>query len=141
MSVLGDIRAAIIDSLSSLDINSDGGYPGSSIVSPWFEVSIPGDGYVYGPTMQRGTDTVNLILRGIVQVGDTIEAQKTMDTWLDPTGSTSVKALVETDRTLGGLVDDLRITSVRGHLRLETPDAPNALYLCSEWVLDIILSP
>lgn len=141
MSVLGDIRQGLIDSLSTLGINSDDGYPGSSIATPWFEVSLPGDGYVYDLTMGRGTDQLTLILRGIVQVGDTIEAQKTMDSWLDPTGTTSVKALVETDRTLGGKVDDLRVTSVRGHLRLESPDAPNALYLCSEWTLDVLLSP
>ena len=141
MSVLGDIRGAIIDSLSTLDINSDSGYPGSPIVSPWFEVSLPGDGYVYDQTMQRGTDQLTLILRGIVQVGDTVEAQQNMDSWLDPSGSTSVKALVENDRTLGGKVDDLRVTQVRGHLRMESPDAPNALYLCSEWTLDIVLSP
>lgn len=141
MSVLGDIRGALITALSTLDINHDEGYPGSSITPPWFEVSIPDGGYIYDATMGRGTDTLTLILRGIVQVGDTVEAQQNMDSWLDPTGSTSVKALIEADRTLGGLVDDLRVTSVRGHLRLSSEDAPNAQYLCSEWTLDVILSP
>ena len=104
-------------------------------------MSIPDGGYLYDATMGRGTDTLTLILRGIVQIGDTVEAQQNMDSWLDPTGSTSVKTLVENDRTLGGKVDDLRVSSVRGHLRLQSPDAPNVEYLCSEWTLDIILSP
>ena len=141
MSVLGDIRGAIIDALSTLNINHDNGYLGSSIVSPWFEISIPADGYTYDITYGRGTDTVRMILRGVVQIGDPVEAQQNMDSWLDPSGATSVKALVQADRTLGGLVDDLRVTSVRPHLRIPPADAGNVEYLCSEWDLDISLSP
>lgn len=141
MSVLGDIREAIMDSLSTLGINHDGGYLGSSIAPPWFELSIPSDGYQYDTTYHRGTDTVTMILRGVVQIGDPVEAQQNMDSWLDPTGSTSVKALVETDTTLGGLVDDLRVVSVRPHLRIPPADAGNVEYLCSEWTLDISISP
>lgn len=141
MSVLGDIRGAIMTSLSSLNINHDNGYLGSSLVSPWFEISIPADGYTYDITYGRGTDTVRMILRGVVQIGDTVEAQQNMDEWLDPTGATSVKALVQADRTLGGLVDDLRVVSVRPHLRIPPADAGNVEYLCSEWTLDISLSP
>ena len=141
MSVIGDIRSALMDALSTLGINHDDGYLGSSLVSPWFEVSIPSDGYTYDTTFGRGTDTLRMILRGVVQIGDTVEAQKNMDSWLDPSGATSVKALVQADRTLGGLCDDLRVTSVRPHLRIPPADAGNVEYLCSEWTLDISLSP
>src|SRR5574338_290459 len=141
MSVLGDIRSAIMDSLSTLDINHDDGYLGSSIAVPWFELSIPSDGYQYDTTFGRGTDTVTMILRGVVGTGDAVESQKNMDEWLDPSGSTSVKSLVQADRTLGGLVDDLRVVSVRPHLRIPPADAPNTELLCSEWTLDISLSP
>src|SRR5574338_911136 len=98
MSVLGDIRSAIMDSLSPLDINHDDGYLGSSIAVPWFDRSIPSDGYQYDTTFGRGTDSLTMILRGVVGTGDTVESQKNMDSWLDPSGAASVKALVQSDR-------------------------------------------
>jgi hypothetical protein len=53
-------------------------------------------------------------------------AQEQIDNWCDTTGSTSVKAAIETERpsavTLGGLVDSCRVT---GHSRPVITTLPN----------------
>ena len=41
---------------------------------------------------------------------DARQAQITMQQFMDPSGSTSVKAAIESDTTLGGLVSDLIVT-------------------------------
>ena len=140
MSLLGNIRAGVMSNLSTLSVNGDG-YLLTPPEPPCFEVASPDDGYVYGPTFQRGTDSVTIIVRGIIQLGESTESQKTLDDWMEPSGSTSVKTLLESDRTLGGAVDDLMVVSVIGPRRLATPEVPGAIYLCAEWLVRIIVSP
>ena len=139
MSVLGDIRAGVMASLSSLTVNGDG-YLMTTIQAPCFEVDFPDQSFLYNRTHGRKTNELNLVVRGIVQIGDTTESQKDMDDWLDPTGSSSVKALLEADRTLGGKVDDLFVQSVSAPRRLATPDKPNGQLLMAEWTVSLIVT-
>lgn len=140
MSVLGDIRAGVMSNLSSLTVNGDG-YFMTPPEPPFFEVSFPDDSYVYDVTMGRGTDALTIIVRGVIQLGETTESQKALDEWLEPSGSTSVKALLEADKTLGGAVDDLRVVRATGPKLLATPEVPNALFMCAEWTVDLLVSP
>ena len=145
MSRLGDIRAGVITNLGTAlganSFNHKDGYLLSPINPPCFEIDFPTDGYLYGPTFSRGTDTLEVIVRGVVQVGDTTEAQAQLDEWLAPSGATSVKAALEAERTLGGKVDDLYVVSVTAQRRVLDPSKPNALFLCAEWLVRLSLTP
>lgn len=138
MSVLGDIRAGLVQNLSSLDANCSG-YLYSDPPTPCFEIDFQPT--TYGPAFSRGADTLQVIVRGIVQLGEETNAQSTLDEWLDPSGLSSVKAALESDRTLGGKCDDLFVQTVTGHQRLATPTKPNATLLCAEWTVLISITP
>lgn len=44
---------------------------------------------------------------------DSIAAEDLLDAYATSTGATSIKTAIESDRTLGGLISDLRVTSMR----------------------------
>lgn len=90
-------------------------------------------------TFSRGLDEIELVVRGIIKAGEPDEAQKRIDNWLDGTGGESVKAAIETDKTLGGACDTCRVTSWRGPLRFGAD--PNTLWLCAEWTVQIYGTP
>lgn len=143
MSVLEDIRGAIVTKLAAqLVFNHENGYLMTPPVPPCFEVDMQDTAITYGPSFQRGDDEYFLVVRGIVQIGDSREAQRQMDAWLEPAGNTSVKTLLEADKTLGlAKVDGVFVRSVNAHKRLATPDKPNATLLCSEWLVELTVSP
>ena len=49
----------------------------------------------------------------LVQSSDSDQSGVDLDTYADPTSPTSVRAAVESDRTLGGIADDLICTAFR----------------------------
>lgn len=141
MSVLGDIRDGIVANFATfyagtIPYNQFTGYLLTPPEPPCFEIDFPNDGLVFDV---GGSDQLQLIVRGIVSLGEPDEAQQTLDEWLDNEGSTSVKAAIESDRTLGGSVANLNVTRATGHRRLATPDG--AAYLAAEWTVDIFLEP
>jgi hypothetical protein len=93
----------------------------------------------YDAVMGRGGDVLTAVIQGIA--GSTVDkaAQITIDDWCDTTGSTSVKAAIETERpsavTLGGLVASCRVT---GHSRPGIVQLDNATDVWSvEFTLEI----
>lgn len=128
-----------MSALTTLGVNGDG-YLMSPVQPPCFEVDFPGDAFVFNRTHGGNTNELTILVRGIVQIGDTTEAQKDMDDWLEPSGATSVKALLEADKTLGGKIDNLFVRSASAPRPLATPDKPNAGLLAAEWTVDVILT-
>ena len=59
----------------------------------------------------RGLDSADVDVVLIVDRTLEKKAQDKLDTWLAGTGSTSIKAILEADRTLGGAVSSLRVLS------------------------------
>ena len=72
----------------------------------------------YDQTFARGGDLLTVTVEGLAGSTADRAAQEQIDNWCDTTGSTSVKAAIETERpaavTLGGLVASCRVT---GHTR------------------------
>lgn len=124
------IRSNIVAALGAVNMT---GYLMTPAVPPCFEIDFPADGLVYDQSFKTGGE-LDIIVRGIVH-SEPDEAQAQLDTWL--TGSTgSVKSAIESDRTLGGAVADLRVTQATGHRRLLTEEG---LFLCAEWTVHLIL--
>ena len=90
----------------------------------------------YDKAMQRGLDTVNFTVRVYVGTTTDIGAQKRLDVMLDPAGSNSVKAAVESDRTLGGAAASLRVKSCSGY-RIYQNQAGGPL-LGAEWAVEVL---
>lgn len=65
----------------------------------------------YHQDMRLGS-TYNFTIQVIVGRAAERHAQRALDLYVNPTGDSSVKVAVELDRTLGGVVDDLVVTSM-----------------------------
>jgi len=80
----------------------------------------------YDSSFGRGGDTLTATIQALASTTADQAAQEQIDDWCDTTGSTSVKAAIETERpspvTLGGLVSSCRVT---GHTRPLITQLPN----------------
>lgn len=65
----------------------------------------------------RGLDVEEYAVEVFVAEVSDIGSQDVLDDYLEPDGPLSVKAAIEADRTLGGLVDDLHCYSQSGYRR------------------------
>ena len=138
-STLSAIRAGLVSNITSnvSGIEVFTGYLVSPLQPPCFEIDFPADSFTFSYTMGDTSHELQLIVRGIVDVNDPQSGQALLDTWLDSGG---VKDAIESDRTLGGAVDNLRVTQATGHRRLLSAEQPNALFLCAEWTVYLILN-
>jgi hypothetical protein len=68
----------------------------------------------YDRAFGRGLDELSFIVRMFVGMTSDIGAQKRLYPFLAASGETSVKAAVESDCTLGGIVDDLQVQHCTG---------------------------
>lgn len=82
------------------------------IASPPLAVVMP-PAVDFDKAMGRGLDAHEY--RVVVFCGriDSSSAEDLLDGYAASTGSTSIKAAIESDRTLAGLISDLRVTSMR----------------------------
>ena len=90
--------------------------------SPPIAIVVP-DRVDYDVSFARGSDTfyVNVLL-----IGGRINersAQTSLDAFLDSKGSSSVKAAIESDKTLGGAAHSVRVTDWSGYGPLAIGDA------------------
>lgn len=133
MAALADIRQAVADALALPGFQVSA-YLLSNPTPPAIHV-FP-DTIEYDASMGRGIDTYTLTVQGYVGFATDIGAQKRLDELLAKTGSTSVKALIETDRTLGGVVQDCRVERVTGY-RLYSATGDNRMVLGAEWTVNV----
>lgn len=113
------------------------GYLLSQPTPPCFEIEPDPAGITYDRAMSRGLDEVIVIVRGLVGAGLDIGAQKLLDQWIT---AGLVKDAIESDRKLGGTVDDLRVRSCSNYRAYGSVSAPNTVYLGAEWSVQILAS-
>lgn len=113
MATIAQIREGIADNLATIaglrttDTVPDNPQPPVAIVSP--------SSIQYDLSFQRGLDLHNFVVMIIVGRASERNAQRTLDLFCAGTGASSVKAAIESNRTLTGLVQDLRVTSMRNY--------------------------
>lgn len=89
-------------------------------------------------TMQRGTDMYTFLIQLLVGAADNLDSQDLLDEYVAPDGSLSIKAAIEADTTLGGLVDDLRVTEVaRDQIHVISGQGAGAMYLATEFTVEV----
>ena len=70
---------------------------------------------LFDTAFARGLDTYTFTVQVIVSKVSDRNAQSNLDGYCNPDGPQSVKAAIESDRTLGGTVSDLRVTEARDY--------------------------
>lgn len=111
-ATISQIRAAIATKLSTsiaTSWNITSHFKGEWLNPPQIDM-LPGS-VTYHEAQAGGFTSVPIIVRAAVQMGDTEEsAQDALDILTEPTGSGSLRAILEADRTLGGTISALTVT-------------------------------
>jgi hypothetical protein len=135
VATVNQIREALAANLAGLTAEQHSAYLLTNPVTPALMImpGPPGGGDFteYHQAMQDGLSFMTFTVRCEVAVGLDVAAQQTLDNYLDVRAGSSVKAAVESDRTLGGLVSDLIVRrSVAG---LVSSSDGSSQKLAAEW--------
>jgi hypothetical protein len=89
-----------------------------------------------GATVAHSNDItfVVMCLAGTVNMKG---AQQTLDGWLSDTGASSVKAAIETDEELGGVVSSVDVTRVDSYGTIQLQDG-GTRYLSAEILVEVL---
>lgn len=133
MTALADIREGLASNLDALQGFQVSAYMLAQPTLPSIEVQ-PAQ-IQYDLAFQRGWDNWTLIVR--VMVGSALDkgAQRHLDRMMASSGSESVKAAIEADTTLGGMVDDLQVTECTGARLMSREGGP--MMLGAEWTVEV----
>jgi hypothetical protein len=113
MAAIAEIRDGIATNLNTIaglrttETVPDNPQPPVAIIQP---ASID-----YDRAMQRGLDQYNFVVTVIVGRASERQAQRLLDLYCAGTGSSSVKLAIESNRTLSGTIQDLRVVSMRNY--------------------------
>lgn len=88
----------------------------------------------YTQAFNRGLDKWTFTVQAIVSASVDTAGQQLLDEFLAPTGDTSIRAAIESDRTLGGVAENLTVTGVSGYQLYADDRGAN---LGAEWTVEI----
>lgn len=95
----------------------------------------PPSSVTYDETMARGADSYTFTVRVLVARASERAAQRALFGYTSGTGTQSIKAAIESDKTLGGSADTVRVTSA-GNLGIYSYG--DADYLGAEFTVEVI---
>lgn len=133
MTTLAQVREGIALNLSTIADVQVSAYMLGNPTPPAIEV-VP-EQVTYDLAFQRGMDQWNVTVRAFVGLTTDVGAQKRLDLMLASSGANSVKAAVEASPTLGGAVDDLRVTRASGYRTYTFEGRPPVLG--AEWAVEV----
>lgn len=134
---LQQIREALADSLAALkDSAQVSAYRLSSPTYPTVFVVGPEE-IDYHKTMQSGIGGFPMTVMALTGNASDIGAQQTLDELVSATGKKSVKAALEADTTLGGVVDSLIVRSCSGYRLYGASHNETGYVLGAQWSVDI----
>ena len=138
-ATLADIRAGLVANLAAVftDVQVNA-YELSAPTPPFLEIAV-GDGLEYNLAANRGVDVFRLVVRAGVPGVDQAAGAR-MDDLLAPSGGQSVRAAIETDRTLGGVAHSLVVTGARNVQWVVNAASPGSTYLSAEWLVDVYVA-
>ena len=100
---------ALAENMSDIDGLRTFAFPPDSVSPPAAVVGFP-ETVAYDATMARGEDRIVFPVYVLVgKVSDRTAAPR-LCAYLDGSGATSVKTAIESDKTLGGAADSIRVT-------------------------------
>ncbi len=136
MADLATVREALRVALTTVGTDVQvSGYLLGQPTPPTLQV-LPGE-QTYDRAMHRGLDIRTFTIQGFVAYNEGETSQRLLDELMAPTGIRSVKTALETDKTLGGVVSSLHVTSDSGYSMQLHPSGVWML-LC-EWTAEVYL--
>ena len=84
-------------------------------------------GIRFDTAMARGNDEMTFLVRAMVAFNADQGAQIALDALIDATSAGGLKTVLEHDKTLGGIVSDLRVVDVSDYKALIVEGAPPLL--------------
>jgi len=129
---LSDIRSAMGTALSTVpNLRVRELLP--AMVTPPMAVVAP-TSIEYDLNAQNGLHRYLFTVTVFVVKADDRAAQLKVDPFVAPSGTGSVKGALEADRTLGGVVNTLRVTNVNNY---SSEDANDVLYLAVDFEVEV----
>lgn len=120
-ATIAEIRAGLQTRLATIAGVDTHAYPQESPNDLTLQV-MGQDLIEYDQAMQRGLDRLTFVIQGFSGSPDSRAAHENLDVWLSPSGTSSVKAAVEGDITLGGVVVSARVARAAGSQILTVPN-------------------
>lgn len=133
MTTLSEIRDGLAANLLTAGIRSSATIPDNP-TPPLAYVGI--QNVQYDGAMQGGLTTYNMIVSVIVSRVDERTGQNKLDGYINSAGSTSIKAAIESDRTLGSAVFDTRCSEVTA-VNNVTLGAGDITYLVADFAVQV----
>lgn len=133
MPTLTEIREGIASNLASITGAQVSAYALANPTLPALQVTP--EKIDYDTAFQRGGDYWRLRITVLVGEVSNLGAQKKLDAMISPSGALSVKAATESDDTLAGDVDRIRVTTCSGYRLYERTGQPPALG--AEWEVEV----
>lgn len=131
---IGAVRAAMavkLDPISDVNVFE---YVQASPTPPTIQILPPS--VDYDLSMRRGYDLWTFIVQAFVNFTSDYSSQRLLDDICSPIGTTSVKALLEADQTLGGTTATVMVTRHDFRGKLETSGGSPMLLV--EFTVEVI---
>jgi len=113
MPTLSEIRTGIATNLGTISGLRTSAYVPDEPKPP-IAIIFP-ENISFDTAFGRGLDTYTFTVQVIVSKISDRNAQSNLDGYCNPSGASSIKAALESDKTLGGLGQDLRVTEARDY--------------------------
>lgn len=140
MATLNEIVVALGAAIADIGGIQSKGYMLANPTPPYAQVLVGGDAgdLEYDHAMGGGLDWCPCTVQVFSGAPTDQTAQIKLLEYIDPTGPRSVKAALEADKTLGGLVQDLRVTRCTGYRQYAAPEKPPMLG--ATFYVDVLIS-
>ena len=133
MTAMSDIRTALATKIGNISgLRTAATVPDQ--VNPPIAVIIP-ERVTYDEAYARGLVVYTFIVQLVVGKVSERTAQTKLDGFVNPTGSTSIKAAIEADKSLGGVVFDSRVTEMTTYTVVQIGDIA---YLSCEFRVTVL---
>jgi hypothetical protein len=133
MAAMSEIRTALAEKIGSINgLRTAATVPDQ--VNPPIAVIIP-ERVTYDEAYARGLVVYTFIVQVVVGKVSERSAQNRLDGFVNPTGTTSIKAAIEADKSLGGVVFDSRVTEMTTYAVVQIGDIA---YLSCEFRVTVL---
>jgi len=131
MASMSQLRTALASSMSSITgLRTSATIPDNP--RPPIAVVMP-DRVLYDLNARRGADTFYFSVMMIVGRADDRAAQNNLDGYI--VGAGSLKAAIESDRTLGGVANTCRVTEMSNYSSMSLGDV---VYLAAQFTVEVV---
>ena len=131
MATVTQIRQGLADAMSSISGLRTSAYVPDAPKPP-IAVVIP-DRIQYDLNANRGADTFFFTITVLAARADERSAQNNLDKYL--VGPQSIKKAIETDRTLGGVANTCRVTTMQNYAAVPVGET---IYLSAQFVVEVV---